>query len=81
MTRLLRTINRPTSQQPCPITRGMLNFEHTAELIAQAYELTAMFLETAAIPSPGDMTGTPHFHHDDPQWNGGGQRVLLASTS
>ena len=65
---------------PCSITHGLLNFEHTAELMEQAYELTAMFLETAAIPKPGVMAGTPHFHHDDPLWHGGGQRVLLAST-
>ena len=66
---------------PCPITRGLLNCDYTAELIEQAYELTALFLETAAVPHPGLMTGSPHFHHDDPRWHGDGQRVLLASTT
>jgi NTE family protein len=54
---------------PCPISRALLDFTRTPELIEQAEQISSLFLADAPIPVPGAMTGAPHFHGDTPMHN------------
>ncbi len=49
---------------PCPLSKTLLDFSASNILMTQAAEMTAVFLQDAAIPQPGQMTGGPHFHDD-----------------
>lgn len=61
---------------PCPVAQSLFDFNHTAELIAQAAETTAAFLADAPLPAPGAMTGSPHFHDETRPGN-----ITFATTS
>ncbi|MCP4416511.1 MAG: hypothetical protein GY805_07810, partial [Chloroflexi bacterium] len=54
---------------PCPLSNSMLDFAESGRLLAQAEELSRLFLETAVVPTPGHMSGAPHFHDDEPILN------------
>jgi NTE family protein len=51
---------------PCPISNAALDFGESGRLMAQAEVMAQDFLETAVIPTPGQMSGAPHFHDDQP---------------
>jgi NTE family protein len=54
---------------PCPMSNSMLNFGESALLMAQAEQMSRQFLQTAVIPTPGQMSGAPHFHDNEPILN------------
>jgi NTE family protein len=51
---------------PCPAASSILDFSQSNRLIAQAEEMALDFLATAVVPTPGQMSGAPHFHDDQP---------------
>ena len=51
---------------PCPISQDLLDFSEVALLMTQAAQITRDFLVDAPIPTPGQMTGAPHFHAETP---------------
>lgn len=54
---------------PCPMSNSMLDFGESALLMTQAEEMSRRFLQTAVIPTPGHMSGAPHFHDNEPVLN------------
>lgn len=51
---------------PCPLSNSTLDFSESGRLMAQAEQMALDFLETAVVPTPGQMSGAPHFHDDEP---------------
>ncbi len=54
---------------PCPMSNSMLNFDESSSLMIQAEQMSRQFLQTAVIPTPGQMSGAPHFHNNEPILN------------
>ena len=51
---------------PCPISTSTLDFSESERLMREAAQMALGFLETAVVPTPGNMCGAPHFHDDEP---------------
>jgi NTE family protein len=51
---------------PCPMSRSTLDFSESGRLMVEAEQMARRFLETAVMPTPGQMCGAPHFHDDEP---------------
>lgn len=49
---------------PCLSQGQVMDFDSSAQLMAEAERLTRDFLAICATPRPGQMGGEPHFHRE-----------------
>jgi len=62
---IARTHPIPYLPRPCTTEIDMLNFDYSATLIEETAKMVADFLESASVPTVGEMCGGPHYHDAD----------------